>query len=151
MADILALTVQQPWAWAIAEGLKPIENRSWRTNYRGLIAIHAGLGIDHYAVMPTGAAERALKVLRAKATLADAIPAGTPHIRRGGIVAVAELTGIHGADWCSPWAVRDGWHWELASVRRLPDPVPCKGRLGLWKLPEDTERTVMTQMEALNG
>ena len=38
-----ALTVLQPWAWAIIHGPKRIENRTWRTNYRGPLAIHAGL------------------------------------------------------------------------------------------------------------
>lgn len=38
-----ALTIRQPWASLIALGVKTIETRSWRTNYRGPIAIHAGL------------------------------------------------------------------------------------------------------------
>ena len=38
-----ALTLHQPWATLIALGVKTIETRSWRTNYRGPIAIHAGL------------------------------------------------------------------------------------------------------------
>jgi hypothetical protein len=37
-----ALTLHQPWASFIAEGLKWIETRSWRTHYRGRIDIHAG-------------------------------------------------------------------------------------------------------------
>ena len=36
-----ALTVKPPWAWAIIHGGKDIENRSWRTHFRGRIAIHA--------------------------------------------------------------------------------------------------------------
>lgn len=37
-----ALTLHQPWASLIAVGAKSIETRSWRTNYRGPLAIHAG-------------------------------------------------------------------------------------------------------------
>jgi hypothetical protein len=37
-----ALSVRQPWARAIVTGLKPIENRTWQTNYRGPLLIHAG-------------------------------------------------------------------------------------------------------------
>ena len=37
-----ALTIMQPWATLIALGEKRIETRSWKTNYRGDIAIHAG-------------------------------------------------------------------------------------------------------------
>lgn len=37
-----ALTVQQPWAWAIVHGGKNIENRTQMWKYRGPLAIHAG-------------------------------------------------------------------------------------------------------------
>ncbi len=39
-----ALTISQPWADLIRLREKFIENRFWMTNYRGPIAIHAGLG-----------------------------------------------------------------------------------------------------------
>lgn len=37
-----AISIKQPWASLIAHGIKDIENRSWRTNYRGRVLIHAG-------------------------------------------------------------------------------------------------------------
>ncbi len=40
--DLRALTVRAPWAWAIIRGLKRVENRGWRTSFRGRLAIHAG-------------------------------------------------------------------------------------------------------------
>ncbi len=40
------LTLKQPWATLVAEGIKKYEFRSWKTNYRGKILIHAGTGID---------------------------------------------------------------------------------------------------------
>lgn len=36
------LTVKQPWSFLICSGIKPIENRTWKTNYRGRVLIHAG-------------------------------------------------------------------------------------------------------------
>ncbi len=36
-----ALTLWQPWASLIALGVKTIETRSWSTDYRGPLAIHA--------------------------------------------------------------------------------------------------------------
>ncbi|WP_110955740.1 ASCH domain-containing protein [Anaerosinus massiliensis] len=36
-----AITILEPWASLIACGAKKIETRSWRTHYRGKIAIHA--------------------------------------------------------------------------------------------------------------
>lgn len=40
------LTLKQPWATLVAEGIKKYEFRSWKTKYRGKILIHAGTGID---------------------------------------------------------------------------------------------------------
>jgi hypothetical protein len=36
-----ALSIKQPWASLIAHGIKNIENRTWRTKFRGRIYIHA--------------------------------------------------------------------------------------------------------------
>ena len=36
-----AITIKQPWASLIATGLKDIVNRSWKTNYRGRVLVHA--------------------------------------------------------------------------------------------------------------
>jgi hypothetical protein len=51
----LALSVRQPWAWAIIHGGKDIENRSWQAvnhglSQRGRIAVHASQGMtrDEY-------------------------------------------------------------------------------------------------------
>jgi activating signal cointegrator 1 len=45
-----ALTVCQPYAHLIMLGLKPIENRTWYTAYRGQLYIHAGKSRDWLTV-----------------------------------------------------------------------------------------------------
>ena len=40
------LTVHQPYAWALAAGVKTTEDRAWTTSYRGKVFIHAGLTTD---------------------------------------------------------------------------------------------------------
>ena len=40
------LTIKQPWASLIIDGYKKYEFRSWKTNYRGKLLIHAGASID---------------------------------------------------------------------------------------------------------
>lgn len=37
------LSLLQPWASLVVMGVKTIETRSWTTNYRGPLLIHAGL------------------------------------------------------------------------------------------------------------
>lgn len=44
--DLKAVTIHGPWAWAIIAGYKTVENRSWPTNHRGTLAIHAGKSSD---------------------------------------------------------------------------------------------------------
>ncbi|VTU42942.1 MULTISPECIES: ASCH domain-containing protein [unclassified Variovorax] len=41
-----ALSIQQPWAWLIVHGHKPVENRTWRTKHRGAFLVHAGKKFD---------------------------------------------------------------------------------------------------------
>lgn len=36
-----AISVKQPWASLIVHGIKDIENRTWNTNFRGKVFIHA--------------------------------------------------------------------------------------------------------------
>lgn len=40
---IPCLSIRQPYAWLIVHGIKPVENRTWKTKFRGRVLIHAGL------------------------------------------------------------------------------------------------------------
>jgi hypothetical protein len=42
-----ALSIRQPWAWLIVNGYKDIENRKWRTDFRGKFLVHAGKQFDY--------------------------------------------------------------------------------------------------------
>lgn len=159
MAELRALTVRPPWSHFIAKCGKTAENRNWPTPYRGLLAVHAGLNWD-------GAAEEDLTALAAWRDWSAALPplnvAGplrknAIHVDLGAVVAVAELADCHFAlqgdgcafadSRCSPWAQLHQWHWQLKDIQPLDKPVPCKGRLGLWRLPEDVEAAVRAQLE----
>ena len=152
MADEMrGLTVRPPWSHLIARCGKSIENRSWPTRYRGLVAVHAGTRWD-------AAAERDPVALKAWLDWSVTLPRPniTGPLRRsaidvdlGAVVAVAELAGCHypAGFLCCEWARPDSWHWQLTGVRPLRDPVPCRGALGLWRLPEDVEAAVRAQLE----
>jgi ASCH domain len=134
-----ALSVQHPWAAAIAYGTKRVENRSWtapRWAIGQAIAIHASKKPDISARPPAG----------------EAWPEHRMHL--GAVIAVATVAGCHHSSAagecpgpkCSPWAALGQYHWHLADIRPLPNPVPCKGMLGLWRLPEDVEKLVRAQL-----
>ena len=81
-----AITVKQPWAWAIGRG-KDFENRDWdrhpHRNYRGPIAIHAGVDLKRRDYI--WAADFIERVLGER-------PPHPLDLPRGGIVAIAEIT-----------------------------------------------------------
>jgi hypothetical protein len=168
MAELCALTVKQPWGHFIAHCGKAVENRTWETRYRGLLAIHAGAysGWDKNAETSLVALEAWKRWAGVPATgkLAAPLTRGDAYsfFSFGAVIAVAEVAGCHHSDecmhaeylvppgqrtGCSPWAVRGQWHIELANVVPLGEPVPCKGKLGLWWLPEDVEKAVRAQLE----
>jgi hypothetical protein len=143
---VKALSVQPPWSWAIAYAGKAVENRTWPTSYRGEIAIHASKKLDKDALGDSRIVEAVL-----------AADVATMDWWRGHIIAVAEVIscllspdfgGTCGATrpLCSPWAAHDQWHWQLADVRPLAEPVPAKGMLGLWAVPEEAESAIRAQL-----
>lgn len=144
-----ALSIQQPWANAITYGTKRVENRTWtapRWIAGRTIAIHAGKKPDISAKPPAGEAWPMDHKMHLGAVIAVAEVSGCHHSEECMLPASAVLPGVRAG--CSPWAVRGQFHWDLADVRPLPEPVPCKGALGLWRLPEDVEKAVRAQAEA---
>ena len=43
MTAVFALTIRQPYASQIIDGVKVAEDRDWATSHRGLLLIHAGV------------------------------------------------------------------------------------------------------------
>lgn len=122
-----ALVVRQPWAWAIMEGLKDVENRTWTTPYRGPVAIIAG---SSKASLKHGTA-----FLH---SLGIEVP---PDLPFGCLLGVVTVTGIiqpSASD--SPFAEGPNC-WVLADPVRLERPVPYRGQLGLFRLPTGDPRT----------
>jgi hypothetical protein len=110
-----ALSVRQPWAWAIVAGWKPIENRTWQTNHRGLLLIHAGLQYD-----------------RAGFEFLESHAINTPDdLLRGGIVGRVQLIDIT-TDHPSTWAQPGCFHWVLADPIQTPFR-PMRGQLKLFE------------------
>src|SRR5581483_4965229 len=124
------LTIKQPWAFAITEGFKTVENRSRRTNYRGSLLIHAGRAIDDAVNIVKYSRDAAIRFdeLGGRSNYWDA----REHIPSR--IVTAQLVGCHEAadNCCAPWGFPDQWHWELADVQPLRQVVPRAGALGLW-------------------
>lgn len=148
-ANLRALTVKQPWAACIASGQKLTENRTWATRHRGPLAIHAGAAFDRN---PDRAQPELAHLDRF--VVKTYIDAPTVLTFRSAILAVAGLDDCHPYEpgcCASPWAEKSEgvWHWTLANVLALPEPVPCKGSLSLWRVPADVAALVAAQLGAV--
>jgi hypothetical protein len=153
---MMALTVWQPWAWAIAEGFKLVENRDWKPAPKLLspgqrLAIHAAVrAVDREALMSV---REALFRSRGRADGAlpwEVPPADSKAYVLGGIVAVATYRGhvtlrreLPLAQ--QPWFVGD-FGWLLEGVVKLRQPVPARGQQGLWALPGEVLFAVDAQL-----
>ncbi len=130
---IRGLTLFQPWASAIALGLKKIETRGWKTSYRGPLAIHAARAepfpLEGVPELPAG--PYPLGALVAVCLLEDCSPA---------LMAPSELEGRLGSYGPGRYA------WCLKAVRALARPIPFRGQLGLFPIDEKTIRQIREQI-----
>jgi len=122
---VKALTVRQPWAWAIFHAGKDVENRTWPTGFRGRLLIHAAKGCTK--------AEYADAADWIGAIMGRDVPP-LAQIERGGIVGAVTVADCVSRS-PSPWFVGD-YGFTLTDRRPLPF-VPCVGALGLWRVPAD--------------
>jgi len=111
-----ALSVQQPWAWLIVNGYKPVENRDWPTKIRGLVGIHAGKKLD------------TLSLAQLKRDRPD-IPFPAT-FETGGIVGRARLVDCV-RDHDSEWFVGE-FGFVFTDAEPLP-LIPCRGMLGFFR------------------
>lgn len=135
----LALSIQQPWAWAIAHGPKRIENRTWTRPYRGPIAIHASRPWDE-----NGEDSPLVRTAWANVTTSPRLHPDDRMFVRGAVIAVADLIRICTGDdcECGPWAARDQYHWHLTNIVALCRPILARGHLGLWAMPDPVRDAV---------
>jgi hypothetical protein len=104
-----ALSVRQPWAWAIIAGHKKFENRKWQTPYRGSLFIHAG------KEMRQSEFEDVLRY----AGEDGFTPPEIAQLNRGGIIGRVDLVEIVADGDGDPW-FSGPYGWRLKKPRSLP-------------------------------
>ena len=119
------LTVKQPWASLIIEKYKEYEFRSWKTNYRGKILIHAGLSLEK--------------------DMLNRFKKYNLNYIKGAIIGEAELSDCILVDQkfndelkeINPIVYAKSNHvekyaWKLKNNKKYDNPIFIKGKLGLW-------------------
>lgn len=145
------LTLTQPWASLIGRG-KSIETRSWRTPYRGRLAIHAAKGF------PKDAREFT-RTARVHDALQEDFPNREDDFTLGAIVAVVTLSDCRVMQDSEDDPFFDAYHefdigiggtlteqerafgcyevgrfaWIFTDIKLLSKPIPARGALGLWE------------------
>ena len=121
--DLPCLSVRQPWAWLIMHGGKDIENRDWRTKFRGVIGIHAAQG------MTAREYDEAAQFSR---TVDAGIRIPPPDkLVRGAILGTVTVTDCV-RDSTSPWFT-GLYGLMLANAEPWREPFRAKGALGIWR------------------
>ena len=125
------LTIKQPYASLIAEGIKRYEFRTWKTNYRGDFLIHAGKGVDKEAMKrlaflnldyPQGC-------ILAKVTLSDCVQ--VDEVLRDKLQ--QENSAVYaGVIEDKTW---QGYGFQLNDIQKI-EPVFINGKLGFWEYNE---------------
>ncbi len=136
-----AISIRQPWAWLIAEGLKTIETRTWETSYRGELII---------------AASKTKMTRIMTESLNREFPRLEYNIEYGKGIAIARLVD------CRPMTLDDeddaqceiyddAFSWVLDNVRKI-EPFDIKGQLGIynWQLPLDADYEYQERLAIMN-
>lgn len=121
------ITLKQPWATIIAKGLKHYEFRTWKTNYRGELLIHAGGGIDKKGMERfkcLGYDYPKYRVV-AKVNLVDCIKLDNEKNKE--IINQNEL--VYGSN-----PDRTGYAWKLENIEKIHSDKEIKGKLSIWEI-----------------
>jgi hypothetical protein len=126
MMDLKVLVIRQPWAWLIVHGFKDIENRSWKTRYRGTLLIQASANLP------------ARRMLEEDCLFARALGAELPEeFDTGGIIGIVQLVDCVTSSRSKWFHGLVGWVLTKPKTLRF---MPLKGRLGLFDPPPEIIR-----------
>ena len=124
------ISIRQPWASLIVQGIKDIENRTWRTHHRGPVLIHASQRLDDISESEL---RRRFGVKFPK------------YMPTGGVIGIVDVVDCV-EDHDSKWFNREGFGFVLKNPRRLPF-AKCPGQLGL----RDAPRALLARIPQLSA
>lgn len=128
-----AISIKQPWASLIVEGIKPIENRTWPTKYRGKVFIHASAKMVQHEFVREIYTQDQWDYLNSN-NLHDKIKT-VPLSAIIGEVEIVDCVIGHESIWAETGFVNHKpiYNWVLANPVKYPDPIKnIKGKLSFW-------------------
>lgn len=138
--SIKVLSIKEPFATLIKEKIKRIETRSWKTNYRGELYIHASISkstLEH----KDGAFLELIQDLSyqqgfiiCKCQLVDCVYMTKDYIE--------DMKKNHYREYLCGLYEEGRYAWVLDEIEPLSSPLPAKGRLGIWNYFEEDSNVV---------
>lgn len=128
------LTIKEPWASLIIEGYKEYEFRSWKTNYRGKILIHAGKTLEKDIAKRFESYDLNYKCgyIIGEVIITDCIKVSDKFNK--------ELKNIDPIVYGRSNHV-ENYAWKLENIKKYDNPIFVKGKLGLWNYEGDINDT----------
>jgi len=127
------LSVRQPYAALIVSGAKNIENRSWYTDYRGTLLIHAAKRVPD-----------AVELENVREDYDVSIPRNLEYGAIIGAVTLKEIYEEHDSKWFN-----GPFGWLLADPIRFDVPIACRGNTGLVFVDGAVRRRVLQVLDNL--
>jgi hypothetical protein len=126
---ISCLSCYQPWAELLVAGIKPIENRTKRSNHTGLLLIHASKKFDANWTekLSSVALSQAKKYLKKVCNFPTKLP-------RGCIVgSVIQIGCTAPGDGMGEWHEEGAFGLRMVGAVKFEIPIPHVGRQGVFR------------------
>lgn len=122
------ISIKQPWAWLIFHG-KEVENRTWKHPHRGPLLIHAGKAFDW----------EGYDWVRLNASSLISLLPKYSEIKKGYIIGRVNMIDCVTSH-PSPYFFGP-YGFLFADPVEFREPIPYKGKLGLFEVPEEIIKT----------
>ena len=133
-----AISLTQPWATLVAIGAKRYETRSWKTEFRGRLLIHAAKGFPRWARECCDEPLFREALAEAGYSRWQSLPVGYI-LGSVGVLDCMSTESVEVDDREREFGDYGParWAWQLDQPRKLTIPYSCVGALGLWNVPPD--------------
>lgn len=136
--NMKAITVKQPWASLIVEGIKDVENRTWACpeKYIGKrVLIHAGGTRENFNIRNDIFTKDQLLGIPPQLILQIENRSDTLGAIIGSVQIVDCVINHHSvwAEITTQMSPENTYNWVLANPIKFTNPIPCKGKLRFWE------------------